>query len=928
MSYTGLLPGHDYMYDLDWLVRTVKRHTNELAQIDQKIKDAVEIELSDERIQSIVENIISNLSGVVNVKTPPGGLTPAVGDGTQDDTAAIQAAINYVHEGLGRGIIFFPPGQYLTSDLTLYDNIGIIGQGRYSTILYGALGSKAYIVGGDASGVSIANIGIDGNAGNQVNHVDGVDLTGRDYLISNIAVKNAYNGMTITLTDDHFQADNVEMDGFAVGGISLSGGSHAQLTNVEIKNVSSTTGQFIMDIASDYSTLRNIRLDSNVPVGLQISGNMCVFDGYISATMPFSDTGNSNTIIIWGTSKKEVFNGSAYESVGGSKYIATGQDLHMTVAGNYRNDIDGQLTEVIKGSYVQQSLANTTEISSGTKELRAPSIWINGLLTYSSPLDNIDWNELVVPVKESGSSNIYYLGIYEKTKSRFLIINPLNNGAVGDGVTDDSGAMRTCMNLALALKIPIYLPDGYTFNVPSEPLSHPEIEAIGNGKFKINNVIMSWKYWNTNKHDMARKWLLVRNNNFDNVQPGQDYYEPGDNTPFTYQGVYYNGRNGGDSGDGTFRTGWSPFYISVHNNGKGDCECMHLNAIATQAGISSKYYVPACVFINGDIYAANHDVYLNPFEFNHQDNGNADVCCIGYVGNFARTKESSNIYRKFIGWRLQNHGTVACDAAYQATGGPNNYWSILFDATRCQYSQNAVAMTDGQQIRWGFSPEGWLVTTGLTDPSTPKLIHVTPDGMALQLIYGAGKLTLTGSYCDLDTAFFICREVHPAADNVYSMGAPTLRWTQVYSATTAIDTSDERAKDEIQDINEKLYRAWDKVSYKQFKFKDAIEKKGDKARTHIGLIAQDIIKAFESEGLNAFDYGLVCYDEAWTERIEKRRLVKEAEYEGDHCIKSAVYETYYEEVNHPDIYSVRYAECECLEAAYIRWKLNKVQTSL
>ena len=61
--------------------------------------------------------------------------------------------------------------------------------------------------------------------------------------------------------------------------------------------------------------------------------------------------------------------------------------------------------------------------------------------------------------------------------------------------------------------------------------------------------------------------------------------------------------------------------------------------------------------------------------------------------------------------------------------------------------------------------------------------------------------------------------------------------------------------------------------------KNAVEEKGEKARIHTGLIAQDIIEAFESENLDAFKYGLVCKD-VWEEEepiydIETRKVVNE-----------------------------------------------------
>ncbi|MCV5420929.1 tail fiber domain-containing protein, partial [Escherichia coli] len=37
--------------------------------------------------------------------------------------------------------------------------------------------------------------------------------------------------------------------------------------------------------------------------------------------------------------------------------------------------------------------------------------------------------------------------------------------------------------------------------------------------------------------------------------------------------------------------------------------------------------------------------------------------------------------------------------------------------------------------------------------------------------------------------------------------------------------------------------------------------KGENARIHFGVIAQEVIKAFNANGLDAFKYGIVCYDE-------------------------------------------------------------------
>jgi hypothetical protein len=41
------------------------------------------------------------------------------------------------------------------------------------------------------------------------------------------------------------------------------------------------------------------------------------------------------------------------------------------------------------------------------------------------------------------------------------------------------------------------------------------------------------------------------------------------------------------------------------------------------------------------------------------------------------------------------------------------------------------------------------------------------------------------------------------------------------------------------------------------------------ARIHVGVIAQEVVSAFQSEGLDATKYGLLCYDE-WDEQPEEK----------------------------------------------------------
>ena len=108
---------------------------------------------------------------------------------------------------------------------------------------------------------------------------------------------------------------------------------------------------------------------------------------------------------------------------------------------------------------------------------------------------------------------------------------------------------------------------------------------------------------------------------------------------------------------------------------------------------------------------------------------------------------------------------------------------------------------------------------------------------------------------------FSSRGLYPIPDNAVSLGVGAQRWSQVHAATGAINTSDEHSKTQVGSIDPAVLRAWAKVEFCQYKFRDAVALKGDDARWHFGVVAQRVKEAFESEGLDAFAYGLLCYDE-------------------------------------------------------------------
>ena len=109
----------------------------------------------------------------------------------------------------------------------------------------------------------------------------------------------------------------------------------------------------------------------------------------------------------------------------------------------------------------------------------------------------------------------------------------------------------------------------------------------------------------------------------------------------------------------------------------------------------------------------------------------------------------------------------------------------------------------------------------------------------------------------------------PGENNTYSLGNGTYRWSEVFATNGTINTSDERQKQDIEALSEaeKRVSLSLKSGIKKFRWKDAVEKKGDDARIHVGVIAQEVMAAFEAEGLDPLRYGIICYDE-WEDQYE------------------------------------------------------------
>jgi len=104
------------------------------------------------------------------------------------------------------------------------------------------------------------------------------------------------------------------------------------------------------------------------------------------------------------------------------------------------------------------------------------------------------------------------------------------------------------------------------------------------------------------------------------------------------------------------------------------------------------------------------------------------------------------------------------------------------------------------------------------------------------------------------------------ADNSISLGLSSHRFTAVYAVNGTIQTSDRNEKQDIEALSDAEQRVAvaAKGLLRKYRWKSAVEEKGDDARIHFGIIAQDLQDAFTTEGLDAARYGMFCSD-TWTD---------------------------------------------------------------
>jgi len=102
-------------------------------------------------------------------------------------------------------------------------------------------------------------------------------------------------------------------------------------------------------------------------------------------------------------------------------------------------------------------------------------------------------------------------------------------------------------------------------------------------------------------------------------------------------------------------------------------------------------------------------------------------------------------------------------------------------------------------------------------------------------------------------------------DNAIQLGLSNYRFDDAFITNGVTTGSDEREKQQIASLTDAEITAAKAISklFKTFKWNDAVIEKGDNARIHTGVMAQQVQTAMSDAGLDASKYAFWCSDTYW-----------------------------------------------------------------
>jgi len=331
-----------------------------------------------------------------------------------------------------------------------------------------------------------------------------------------------------------------------------------------------------------------------------------------------------------------------------------------------------------------------------------------------------------------------------------------------------------------------------------------------------------------------------------------------DNLAIGYQAAFTNTTGSSNTAVGHYR----PLYLNTTgtNNTAIGRESLYSNTTAsnnTAVGYRASYSNTTGAL---NVAFGTESLYSNTTASNNT--------AVGYQAGYSHTTGTGG--NTFLG-RLSGYSTTGNDntfvgntSGYEMTTGTNNTIVGAYNGNQSgldiRTASNRIVLSDG-----AGNPRLHIDASGNV---FAPYVYLTVSTAVAGAVFGSddvGLFTLSAS----GQKRIIPRKPNDpsaASDNLIDLGDGGSRFRTIFAGTGTINTSDANEKQQIRDLNvaEKAVATRIKKLIKAYKFNDAVAIKGDKARIHIGVIAQEVAAAFEAEGLDACKYSMFCSD-TWYE---------------------------------------------------------------
>lgn len=414
------------------LLGKVTKTLNELVENNNLLPDyimkLIKEYISSGEIEKVLAEVLANY--MLNVKFPPKGLTPAVGDGSADDTEAIQGCINYAYQNGGMAV-YFPSGAYLTQPLTLNEKVTLFGQDRYTTRIVMKGGATKPLFTGTVDEMSLTGLGFDGNMDIQVNNVNLFTITVNSAIITNCLLTDGYDLLNITVNNE-LQLDNILFRHAVENALVVGGAGYVQGDNLIFKSLSTLIGKNYIVLNTNKSILEEVKCFGAAPNGALIGGNSNVVNMWCEACQtPYVDNGTNNTIHVYGASEDEKFTGDVTQYIGGflnqtvdatKKLVA--RNVIDTAGGTRQESTTGNKTETVNGNDTETVGGDKKETVSGSKSV---------IVTLSLD-ENIGTNKISV-IKGTNTETITGLSTENANGGKVLVSTDYNENVTNKNVT-------------------------------------------------------------------------------------------------------------------------------------------------------------------------------------------------------------------------------------------------------------------------------------------------------------------------------------------------------------------------------------------------------------------------------------------------------------------------------------------------------------